>query len=31
LLEIRAKNGRSDVAGRARKYYDALRKIEHRG
>jgi hypothetical protein len=31
LLEIRAEDRRPDVAGRARKYYGALREIEHRG
>lgn len=31
LLQIRAEHRRTNVAGRARKYYGALRKIEHRG
>ena len=31
LLEVGAEDGWPDVPGRARKYYGALRKIEHRG
>src|SRR6267142_929143 len=31
LLEIGAKHRRADVSSRARKYYGALREIEHRG
>jgi hypothetical protein len=29
--QIAAEDRRADVSGRARKYYGALRKIEHRG
>ena len=31
LLDVRAKDRRAHVPGRARKYYGALREIEHRG
>src|SRR5438034_1398831 len=31
LLEIGAKDRRADVSSRSRKYYGALREIEHRG